>query len=354
MSSLKRRGFTLIELLVVIAIIGVLIALLLPAVQQAREAARRIQCVNNLKQIGIALHNYHDTAGSLPFGQGGFGWNDWNPQTFLLPYIEQTAVYNTINFCTTCNSANPGQALNTTSQRMQVSGYLCPSDTNRLTSVYGHVNYAANAGSNLQFFGNGFNGLFGWAYRPIDTSWANRSSNTVNFRDITDGLSNTVAFSEKVKGVGGNNRGIADPLKPTSKIFELTTGTSTAADFGTTFAQVFAYQNNCRANINPDRASPTGAPTADTRAMGDHWWSGHPYAGRYNHVMPPNTFACLYAINGITNGNGAMPPSSRHPGIVNALMADGTVRSVKSSIALQIWWAIGSRNGGEVVSSDAL
>src|SRR6187200_1821037 len=113
----SRRGFTLIELLVVIAIIAVLIALLLPAVQAAREAARRAQCVNNLKQIGIAMHNYHDATGALPFGHGPFGWNDWNAQTFLLPFLEQTPVYNAINLFNGISGAAPNNAQNLTIQR---------------------------------------------------------------------------------------------------------------------------------------------------------------------------------------------------------------------------------------------
>src|ERR1700737_5667292 len=110
------RGFTLIELLVVIAIMAVLIALLLPAVQSAREAARRAQCVNNLKQIGIAMHNYHDVFGTLPYGHGWFGWNDWNAQTYLMPFLEQGPLFNSINFSNNLNSstgngaANPGNA----------------------------------------------------------------------------------------------------------------------------------------------------------------------------------------------------------------------------------------------------
>jgi prepilin-type N-terminal cleavage/methylation domain-containing protein len=344
-----RSGFTLIELLVVIAIIAVLIALLLPAVQSAREAARRAQCINNLKQIGIAMHNYHDVYGALPFGHGPFGWNDWNAQAYLLPFLEQGALYNSINFANGISGANPGQAPNSTSHRVQVNGFLCPSDVNRLTSVYGHINYSANTGNNLQFFGNAFNGMFGWvANNNADGSASGdnksnigRTGTSITFRDVTDGLSNTAAFSEKIKGIGTNN--VRDPLFPTSTIYQVDFTPSTANP-DTVPQPYFAL---CKA-INPATMNPAG-----TEAMGNHWWSGHPYAGRYNHVMLPNTWACLYPINGVTNGNGAMPPSSRHPGIVNMLFGDGTVRPIKNSINNAIWWAIASRAGGEVISSDA-
>jgi prepilin-type N-terminal cleavage/methylation domain-containing protein len=346
----RRPGFTLIELLVVIAIIAVLIALLLPAVQSAREAARRAQCVNNLKQIGIAMHNYHDVFGALPYGHGPFGWNDWNAQSYLLPYLEQGALFNSINFVNGISGANPGQAPNSTSHRIQVNGFLCPSDINRLTSVYGHINYSACEGNNPQFFGNAFNGMFGWVANNNQDGTASsdnkanvgRTGTSITFRDVIDGLSNTAAFSEKITGIGTANQ--RDPLFPSSTIYQVNFTPSTANP--DTIPQ--PYYNLCKA-INPLKTTPAG-----TEAMGNHWWSGHPYAGRYNHIMQPNTWPCLYPINGITNGNGAMPPSSRHPGIVNVLMGDGTVRAVKSTISTQIWWAVGSRNGAEVVSADSL
>jgi prepilin-type N-terminal cleavage/methylation domain-containing protein/prepilin-type processing-associated H-X9-DG protein len=343
-----RSGFTLIELLVVIAIIGVLVSLLLPAVQSAREAARRSQCVNNLKQFGIALHNYHDTTGTLPYGQGPFGWNDWNAQTLLLPYLEQRQVYDAINFSNGISSAAPNNAQNSTVQRVQVQVFLCPSDPIRLTNAFGKVNYAACQGSNTQFFGAAFDGLFGWVVNnnpeASGDNVANRAraGTSLNFGSCVDGLSMTAAFSEKVKGIGGNNQGQRDLLRPTSNIFEVPLG-----GVSETLSQ--PYFNLCRSTINP-----ATSPLPGTEAMGSHWWSGHPYAGRYNHVMPPNTWSCLYGINGITNGNGAVPPSSRHPGVVNVLFADGTVRPVKESIQPAIWWAIGTRMGGEAVSSDAL
>ena len=148
----SRRGFTLIELLVVIAIIAVLIALLLPAVQAAREAARRAQCVNNLKQIGLALHNYHSSINALPWDHGPGGWNEWSGMTMLLPYMEQQPLYNTINFNYIIGNgaatATNGGFLNTTAIQTKLNGLVCPSDLDRLTNTdAGHNNYVMNAGS---------------------------------------------------------------------------------------------------------------------------------------------------------------------------------------------------------------
>jgi len=311
-----------------------------------------------MKKMGTGMNNYHDTAGALPFGHGPFGWNDWNAQTMLLPYMEQAQVYNAINFSNNISGAAPGIAQNNTAMKIQVNSHLCPSDTNRLTSVYGHINYVANSGSNVQFFGNSFNGMFGWVVNSNpdrsgdNTSNLFRTGTSINFRDVIDGLSMTAAFSEKVMGVGNDNTSFPDSLTPIAKTFQSTVTLNNDANGAATEANLVWVQNTfvpaCKA-INPRTATLPGS-----EAFGNHWWTGHPYAGRYNHVMLPNTIACLYGINGITNGNGAMPPSSRHPGVVNVLFGDGTVRAVKATINNQVWWAIGSRNGGEVVSSDAL
>src|SRR6476469_5580293 len=164
--SEKRAGFTLIELLVVIAIIAVLIALLLPAVQAAREAARRAQCVNNLKQIGIAMHNYHDEIGSLPFGHGTykFNWNDFSAFSQMLPQLEQATLFNAINFACTIAPANPTNVQNSTAFYAKLNVFLCPSDIDRLTSPYGHVNYCASCGSTPNCFYANTKSNFGGTY----------------------------------------------------------------------------------------------------------------------------------------------------------------------------------------------
>jgi len=152
----RAKGFTLIELLVVIAIIAVLIALLLPAVQAAREAARRAQCVNNLKQIGIALHGYHDATGILPWGQGPKNDNDWGPAAFILPYMEQTPLYNALNFGRDAGGVNGfakhGNKLNSTGQLANIKTLLCPSDIDRTSPAEGRLNYMGNAGSSTLTF----------------------------------------------------------------------------------------------------------------------------------------------------------------------------------------------------------
>ncbi len=142
----NRSGFTLIELLVVIAIIAVLIALLLPAVQSAREAARRAQCTNNLKQLGLAVANYESSTGVLPWGSGPDGWNNWSAAVLLLPYLEQQPLYSAINFSAP-SAMFPSSVWNLTGQAAQVAALLCPSDQDRLTTPYGKNNYMANVGS---------------------------------------------------------------------------------------------------------------------------------------------------------------------------------------------------------------
>jgi prepilin-type N-terminal cleavage/methylation domain-containing protein/prepilin-type processing-associated H-X9-DG protein len=343
----RRHGFTLIELLVVIAIIAVLIALLLPAVQAAREAARRSQCTNNLKQIGLALHNYEQSVTILPWGLGPNNWNDWGAFPLLLPFMEQVALYNSINFANTGNAINTGNNgstglpfaggtgfQNTTVFLTKVNILLCPSDMDRLSSILGHCNYSGNAGSTPDSLhsSSSFDGLFGYM----------NANKCVAFRDITDGLSNTAAFSERVKGIGIENNLQRDPLNnPSSSVFAV------AQQNPTGLPQ--PYFTACKAT-SASSALWVGISPVKPDAAGSQWFSGYATFSRYNHIMPPNSNSCAY---GTWAGEGAFTASSRHPGGVNVLFADGSTRFVKSTVAPNTWWALGSRAGGEVVSSDS-
>ncbi|MBX6312627.1 MAG: DUF1559 domain-containing protein [Isosphaeraceae bacterium] len=337
-----RRGFTLIELLVVIAIIGVLIALLLPAVQSAREAARRAQCVNNLKQIALGMHNYHDANQVFPPGQKSCCWGTWI--LFMLPYVEQTALWNAWNF----NGdrlyyqgvydapLRYGGECNITVSSTRVNAYLCPSDPNgtaltgisrtlngvrfQVTSQNYVVNYGNTVTAQPAIYTNatypGSPIMYGGApFADIDGPGAGNGGQAVfGINSITDGTSNTLLVSEVVVGVGKNG-------------------------------------------------PPYNAPY-DLR--GFSWWGS---AASFTGLMPPNTTFpdvtesnsyCIYPYQ--TNPPCTGPTDtllrvnfarSRHPGGVNAAMADGSVKFMKNSIALQTWRALSTTHGGEVVSADS-
>jgi prepilin-type N-terminal cleavage/methylation domain-containing protein/prepilin-type processing-associated H-X9-DG protein len=368
---MRRRGFTLIELLVVIAIIAVLIALLLPAVQAAREAARRAQCVNNLKQIGLAAHNYISTYGVFPLGDfypsgsnqltvGGIKANGSNSYSYgwtlsVLAQMEQQPLANAFNFCFTYIDVNGSVYTNSTVSYTQVASFLCPSEnaSARPQAPYGALSYVGNnggPGAIRVFSGTIVSPPFLTGEMPGFTV---APSNVIGIQAVLDGTSNTAMFSERLIGVAGNPsvlKGAGDFAR--RAMFQ---SGAAATINGNDVTGAMAVINGC-ANL------PATAASLASYRNGQIWLIAHPWStvfNRYNHMGTPNTFSCeSSSTNGtLSAGEGGAlstaPPTSNHSGGVNICFADGSVRFIKNSISLMTWWAIGTRDGGEVVDASA-
>jgi len=356
-SSGRKRGFTLIELLVVIAIIAVLIALLLPAVQAAREAARRSQCINNLKQIGLALHNYHSANNVFPPGaaashntlqNGGncIQWMGWSAQAMMFGYMEQSALFNALNFSLD-PMVGPGDAANTTVRNSKVATFLCPSDGNAgktfINSYYASVGTTTTAdwgtdGGGCRA-GQGSSGFFHYA-----TSYG--------LADCRDGSSNTIAFGEGLVGSG------IDQWSP------YTTGVNIPCSNCWAVYDASSDANRLNQQIQQcSTAFKTAKPGAGlSNNRGWFWGWGADTMSMFSTIVPPQSsqynwgqcrFGCETCGTYSTDHSHITNATSNHPGGANFTMGDGSVKFIKSSVALNTYWALGTRSGGEVISSDA-
>jgi len=375
----RDHGFTLIELLVVISIIALLIALLLPAVQSSREAARRAQCTNNLKQIGLAMHDYVSSNVALPpvsvdcpasncaYGplpnNSPFPHQNWSQHARLLPYMEQTPLYNAINWTfgarwsdgdvvyTDHNPPDNASGGRDSIPQMTVlittvASFLCPSDNNPgssgifsvggMNKLVGASNYPCNIGLNRRLTG-GMPDLSWKLNGPnyVASTWDGTVNVTTNLATFQDGTSNTAIFSEWIKGqgvpTGSSKNGLLE-------VYNLGQNSNY-------FATDFLFAQLCN-------TVPITNANQQWQWKGE-WWG---YGGTmiYSHTQTPNRTSCVYHdINQDSRGTITMiGASSNHPGGVNVLFMDGSVRFIKTGVSHLYWYAIATPNYGEVVSSE--
>lgn len=382
----ERRAFTLIELLVVIAIIAVLIALLLPAVQAAREAARRLQCVNSLKQLGLAVHNYISQNNVFPAqtiqnstnpasGQPLWAWEPtW--AAAILPMMEQQPLYNAINYQLPMldigDFTGSPYPQNTTVALTFMPQYICPSDGTVHRAFYNgfsgdlhldsgefaQTSYAGNYGGPAMI--SSVNGLIIPAKGDIWLNLPNQGS--ISFASVTDGTSNTALFSEHLLAHGGTiindpsaSQAVAGSPLARRALFQINSINLTAD--ANDMATLQAFYHACK-------SIPGGTPPSEDTTFGAMWLMAQGYdtvTVSYTHVMPPNHYSCVgaeagwpgFLSDGARGGYGAASTAnSNHPGGVNVCLGDGSVKFVKNTVSPQTWWALGSRNLGEVISAD--
>ncbi len=321
-----QRGFTLVEVLVVIAVMAILVGLLLPAVQSAREASRRASCENNLKQLGLALANYESALGAYPFGVGGGGppgnvVNRWSLQSQLLLFLEQTALYHALNFAGSpwLNSDAALAAQNQTALSTRLAGFLCPSDTDRISDPFNtaHNSYRGNSGTlpyNLKDDSPDQSG------RNNGVFWF---QSAVRASSMTDGLGHTAIFSERCMGDVSS----PDPL-----------------------SNYYITDDSLQACLESlENASPyLSDPYAGS---GARWADGNAIYTRYHHIFPPGKPSCLLGGTWDFDSPVAVTANSRHPGGVNLMTADGSVRFARQTVDIKVWNALGTIAGGESIDA---
>jgi prepilin-type N-terminal cleavage/methylation domain-containing protein len=337
----RRKGFTLIELLVVIAIIAILMALLLPAVQQAREAARRAECKNNLKQLGIALHNYESTHRTFPpnLVPGGTNYRysagNWGVLAYLNPYLEQTAVYNLMNLnAPTYAPVSPfdiADPNNRIAAGTIVPLFLCPSDRGvSVSSGYGvanlaPTNYVANQGTGLNVTpaGNRHGS-------PYDADGVFFADSRVRIADITDGTSNTACMSESLLGDGAESASGPTPPADVQRVYAWLSPVDTMSDAACASPSLWNLQ----------------------RRRQFAWYSGEIRCASYNHYYIPNvnTWDCVSNAPSLGfTAIGWKAARSQHEGGVHLLLCDGSVRFVSENINGPTWRALATRAGNEII-----